>query len=103
MSSGLRDMFAARALSAIIISDEHSDWPDPMQVAELAYEFANAMLAARARKHRHAMPGPGGCDAIESGPLCVLPRGHEGRHSSVPLADVRERCEDADCGCKGAI
>lgn len=45
----LRDYFAAVALTGLIFTDSTMDWPTPSLVAEQAYKYADAMLAARSK------------------------------------------------------
>lgn len=48
----LRDYFAAKAMAACVGADSHVNQnyaSQPSNVAELAYEFADAMLAERAK------------------------------------------------------
>lgn len=42
----LRDLFAAKALATLIDIAHDEDW-SPARVAEMAYEYAAAMLASR--------------------------------------------------------
>lgn len=44
----LRDLFAMNALNGILVSPDFSGTPD--QLADIAYEYADAMIKARKRK-----------------------------------------------------
>lgn len=45
----LRDYFAAKAMQGIVSTVPHHSRVDPSDVAEEAYQFADAMLAERAK------------------------------------------------------
>lgn len=46
----LRDYFAAKAMQGMLSATAFdSAWPDPKRISELAYQNADAMLAARER------------------------------------------------------
>lgn len=45
----LRDYFAAKAMQGIVSTVPHHSCVDPRDVAEEAYQFADAMLAERAK------------------------------------------------------
>ena len=48
----LRDRFAMCALSGLLAAqpEDAREWPDPSGLTDLAYEYADAMLRARARR-----------------------------------------------------
>lgn len=47
MGMTLRDYFAAKALQGFAAAEENPGWKSIDQVAETAYEWADAMLRAR--------------------------------------------------------
>ena len=51
MDLSLRDLFAGQAIGSVLLSDLRSDGPyQPIAWAKIAYEIADAMLAARNKK-----------------------------------------------------
>jgi hypothetical protein len=46
----LRDMFAAHAMQALLLDKRSTEGAEPEDIADLAYEQADAMLKARSER-----------------------------------------------------